>query len=324
MVVDALRDHWLGIFLERPVGFFPVAAVFLLVSGLLETGRQWKSRALRMYGLHLSMALVVVALAGRTSLGREVERAVEHPWETLGAAALLNPQAPLLDLVPLYLLCLVVSPWLLRQFEAGRERVVLGGSFLFWLGAQWGWSVPLPPFSAVMDGAAWQMAYVPGLYLGHLYRVGGLERPAEAKWLRLSLFGLLVALGMLRHGEVFGLQAYVEAIPGWWVRRSEMGPLLVLNLYLWLAFLWLAPGGLGKLVREGRVFVAMGQNAMALVAWQMLVVYVTMIWLPPLYRFTIAGQALVVSFVVGCLVLPVSLGVSWAAMRDRARRHSEI
>lgn len=327
MMIDQLRDHWLSLFTYRPVGFFCAAVVFVFLSGFAAGKfystflshpdpftvyrRVWR-RALQIYGLHLSVTTVAITLAAHTALGREIELAITHPWRALLDSALLHPSVPMLQFLPMYLIFLLFTPWLLRRFQSGQEKPVLAASFLLWLTAQAGVGHEI---------TAWQFLFVPALYLGFLQRTQPLVKPLGTKVLNLALFGLMIALAMLRHAELFSLEAFSSAIPAWWIERSSLGPLVLLNLYLWVAFLWLVPEPLLRLARQGRVFIAMGHNAFAVFAWQVLLFYAFMSWFPQLYRFSILGQALVVCFAVACVVFPFALTVNYLIPASLSKRH---
>jgi len=300
MLLEQLRHLWLADLTHQPLGFFSAAAVFIFLSGYLAGLRmpaQPLRRCFQLYTLHMSLSLVVIALAGITLLGREVEIAITDPWQALLDAALLMPRVPLLNFLPMYLVFLAATPFLLACLEAGREKQVLGVSFAVWLGAQ---SEILP------DLAGWQLLYVIAIYLG----VTPVERPVRTKALNLGLFGCLVALAMLRHASWFGLEAFRESMPAWWVEQSSLGPMVLLNLALWVAFLWLVPEPLCRMARQGRLFIAMGHNAFAMLAWQVLLFYAFMSWFPQRSEFSMGGQALVVCFAVACLVFPVALAIN--------------
>ena len=332
MMMDHLRNHWLSIFTYRPLGFFCAAAVFVFLSGFslakhytrylgapdpFSIYRHLWRRAAEAYGLHLMVTLITLTLAVYTPFGREVEDTVNRPWKALMSSALLNSDAPLLEFLPMYIFFLLCTPWILKRFQSGHEKAILGPSFLLWLAAQFGYSLPMPPFTTVFDSAGWQFLYVTSLYLGFTQATQPLERPQESKSLNLALFGSMTTLVMLRHAEIFGLDVFAQAIPAWWIDRSHAGPLVILNLYLWVAFLWLVPGPLLRLARQGRVFVAVGHYALPVFAWQVLLFYVFMSWFPQLSRYSILEQALVVCFAVVCLVFPVSLFLTTAQPKSR-------
>lgn len=332
MMIDHLRNHWLSIFTYRPLGFFCAVAVFVFLSGFalakhhtryldapdpFSVYRHIWRRAAEAYALHLLVSLITLSLALYVPFGREVEDAVNRPWKTLMSSALLNADAPLLEFLPMYIFFLLFTPWILKRFQSGHERAILGPSFLLWLAAQFDYSMPMPPFTTVLDGAGWQFLYVTSLYLGFRQATQPLEKPQESKTLKLALFGCMTALVLLRHAEIFGLEGFAQAIPAWWIDRSHAGPLTILNLYLWVAFLWLVPGPLVRLARQGRVFAAAGRYAVPVFAWQVLLLYIFMSWFPQLYRYSILEQALVVCFAVACLVFPVNLFLTTNQPRRR-------
>jgi hypothetical protein len=300
MMLEQLRHLWLAEVTHQPLGFFSAAVVFIFLSGYMagmRTPSQPLKRWLQLYALHMSLSLVVISLAGNTFLGREIEIAITNPWRALLDAALLMPRVPLLDFLPMYLVFLAFTPLLLASFEAGREKLVFAVSFGVWLGAQ---------CDVLPDLAGWQLLYVIALYLG----ATPLELPAKTKALNLGLFGCLVALAMLRHADWFGLESFRAAMPAWWVEQASLGPMVLLNLALWVAFLWLVPEPLTRMSRQGRLFIAMGHNAFAMVAWEVLLFYAFMSWFPQLYQYSATGQALVACFAVACLVFPVAFGIN--------------
>lgn len=71
------------------------------------------------------------------------------------------------------------------------------------------------------------------------------------------------------------------------------------------------PELLARLARQGRLLIAIGDNAVAVCAWQVLVFYAFMSWFPRLSQFTMMEQALIVSFAVVCLVYPVVAAVHY-------------
>ena len=340
MMVDHLRNHWLTLFTYRPLGFFCAAAIFVFLSGfavgkhlsryLADANpyrvyhKAWK-RAAFLYALHLMVSAMAVCLARFwpnlvSPFGREIEEALSSPWTALGHSALFYPSAPLLDFLPMYVFLLLWTPWLLRRFQAGRLKTIFVPSFLLWLVTQAGLSIQLPPFTLAFETAGWQFLFVTALYLGFRQHTQPLERPQGTKGLNLSLFGCMVALFMLRHSEVFGLEAFARAIPAWWIDRTSLGPLVLLNLYLWVAFLWMVPEPLQRLARQGRIFIAMGQYSWQVFAWHVLLFYVFMSFFPQLYRYSIWGQALVICFAIVCLIFPISIAMNYVspmAQRDQ-------
>ena len=340
MMIDHLRSHWLTIFTYRPFGFFCAATVFVFLSGYvagkvysrylashdrLQIFTKMWHRASLLYLAHLAMSAITILVTTlspdiATQLGREIELVVASPVHAFLADALFLPTAPLLDILPMYVFFLGLAPFLLRLFQSGQAKPVFAISAVVWTAAQAGYSLPLPPFIGIFDVAAWQFLFVISLYLGFRQFTQPIELPQESKTLNLSLFGCMVALFMLRHAEVFSLQAFSDAIPAWWIEKSTLGPLLLLNLFLWVSFLWLVPAPLLRLARQGRVFIAMGQNSLLVFAWHTLIFYLFLSMFPQLPKYSILGQLVIVCFAVVCLVFPVSLTVNYfvpASVKDR-------
>lgn len=333
MMIDHLRNHWLALFTYRPIGFFCAAAIFVFLSGfavgkhlsrfLADVNphrvyhKAWKRAAL-IYAIHLTLSAMAVCLARFwpnlvSPFGREIEEAVSSPWTALGHAALFYPSAPLLDFLPMYVFFLLGAPWVLGRFQAGQLKAIFVPSLLLWLLSQTGIAIDLPPFTMAFKTAGWQFLFVSALYLGFRQHTQPIERPQGTRALNLSLFGCIIALFLLRHSEVFGLEAFSQAIPAWWIERASLGPLVLLNLYLCVAFLWLVPEPLQRLARQGRIFIAMGQYSLQLFAWQVCLFYVFMSLFPQLYRYSILGQALVICFAIVCLLFPMSIAMNFVS-----------
>lgn len=331
MMIDHVRNHWLTLFTYRPFGYFCAATVFVFLSGYV-TGkvysrylshanrfliftRLWR-RAASIYLVHLAMSAATIVLTilspeVATQLGREIELVVSKPWHAFLADALFMPSAPLLDVLPMYVFFILLAPCLLRLFQSGYGRYALSASGAIWMVAQAGYPLPLPPFVGIFDVASWQFLFVSALYLGFRQFTQPFERPKKTKSLNLALFGCMVALFMLRQADVFSLQTFSDAIPAWWIQKSTLGPLVLLNLFLWVSFMWLVPELLIRLTRQGRVFIAMGQHSLPVFAWHTSLFYLFLSLFPQMQRYSILGQAVIVCFAVVCLVFPVSLAVDY-------------
>lgn len=326
MMIDHLRNHWLTFFTFRPLGFFCAATIFVFLSGFVAGTVYSRSlssprptaiffkcfrRAGLIWLIHILISAAAILITHVASdlvapLGLEIEFAVAEPWEALESAILLMPCAPMLDILPMYVFFLLATPVILRQFHFGRARTVFAISAAIWTLSQIGIAIPLPPFAGIFDTSAWQFLFVSALYLGFRRTVQPIETPEESKSLNLALFGCIIALFMLRHAEVFSLEMFASAIPAWWVNKTKLGPFLVLNLYLWVTFLWLVPTPLRRLAHQGRVFIALGQHSLPVFVWHILLFYLFMSLFPQLQTFSLWGQAVIVSFAVICLIFPVS------------------
>ena len=170
-------------------------------------------RALLVYKYHVAtllFAIVVTATMGgahpllvQASSGHAVLNAV------LGV--LLLHQPPYLDILPLYLILIALTPFAIRAFERGHGLAVLAASGVLWIAA------PISPLVAFFEVAtaaagaadvsgvyrqnfnpfAWQMVYAVGLYLG--WRLANERLPTDALRTRRAahLAALAAVLGIV-------------------------------------------------------------------------------------------------------------------------------
>lgn len=340
MTVDHLRNHWLSFFTYRAAGFFCAAFVFVFLSGYVSgrvysrlipqdgfymlIRRMWW-RVAQLYAVHvlLGTSLVLTAHFAPSfvaSFGREVELLSGSPADAFLATLLLMPCAPILDILPIYIVFLAATPFALLAFYRGQAKLTLLASFAVWALAQAGFSLPLPPYANGFDASSWQFLFLLSLYFGFRQRFQPFEPPANTYHLNLALFGTIVSLFLLRHAEVFSLAPYRDAIPYWWVDKVHCGPLSLLNLLLWVSFLWLVPAPLAAMARQGRVFVLMGRNSLGVFAWHTLLVYLFAACFPRMQGFSMLEQALIVCLAVACLVFPLS----WSASKIHPARSTHF
>jgi len=191
----------LSLYSSQPLGFVSAAEGFVFLSAflvgstyskqLLERGsdhvraRLWK-RAGKLYIAHLALLLfaftVVAAIAvisGRPALRNHLSVYFDSPvWAAIGGPLLLY-QPPLLDILPMYVVFLVLTPPLLQVAARRGWWPLLTVSSLLWLFAQLdgrrlvygkltalaGLSVPIDAFGS-FDWFAWQLVWIAGLWFG--------------------------------------------------------------------------------------------------------------------------------------------------------------
>jgi len=131
---------------------------------------------------------------------------------------LLMYRPPLLDIIPLYIVFCLLSPLIIVLGVRASWRLVLAGSAVLWLAAQFGlrdlvyrWTVSLSPLRVPLNemGAfnlwAWQLLWVCGVYFGVRWAKNELPaaRWAQKFWVPAAFAA--VALCLLRYAEVSGL-----------------------------------------------------------------------------------------------------------------------
>jgi len=145
------------------------------------------------------------------------------PARAIADALLLVYRPPLLDIIPLYLIFLLLSPLTLIVAAKIGWRVVLGGSFAVWLLAQFGLRQALYGFAAHHLGLriplnemgafnlwAWQFMWLLGMWCGARWAKDDLpvEKWARRAWIPAAF--VVATLLAVRYSELRGLN-----LAGW-------------------------------------------------------------------------------------------------------------
>jgi hypothetical protein len=183
------------------LGFVSWAEGFVLVSALLA-GRVWGAllrqrplrvlikriglRSLKLYGYHLALLgvafTIVASIAVHTqepALQGLLDFYLTHRVQAVVGSALLLYCPPLLDILPMYIIFLLLTPLILAGGRRWGWKLVLGLSALLWLAAQFGvrgwvygllathagFPIPLQNLGA-FNLPAWQFLWVFGLWAG--------------------------------------------------------------------------------------------------------------------------------------------------------------
>ena len=186
---------------NQPFGFVSAAEGFIFLSALF-TGRIYlrlaerdgygtmqrklSMRTLRLYGYHLLLlcfaflvAVPIAASGTRPGLHNLLDFYFAGPHRAMIDGALLIYRPPLLDILPMYILFLALTPIVLTITRRIPWKYVVGASFAVWLLAQFGlkqaaytamayrfdYHIPLKNMGA-FDLWAWQFLWVLGLWFG--------------------------------------------------------------------------------------------------------------------------------------------------------------
>ena len=191
-----------SVYVNQPFGFVSSAEGFIFLSALL-TGciyyrvaerrgygvmkRKLLLRTLRLYGYHaLLLALVFIIAVRIAAEGNRPGLAnllsyyfVAGAKHAIVDGALLIYRPSLLDILPMYIIFLLLSPFLLTLGARIGWKFIVPGSFAIWLAAQFGFreaahtfmtrhlgmTIPLDQMGS-FDLWAWQMLWVLGLWCG--------------------------------------------------------------------------------------------------------------------------------------------------------------
>ena len=144
----------------QPLGFVSAAEGFVLLSaymaGIVYSGKAWRqgeeamksaffNRALKLYACQLALLLFAfTVIAGIGLITREDSITgllgffLEKPVVAVLSASLLLYSPALLDILPIYIIFMLISPVILMHGMERGWRGVLWLSLIVWLGAQFG------------------------------------------------------------------------------------------------------------------------------------------------------------------------------------------
>lgn len=248
---------------NQPFGFLSSAEGFVFMSGMLVAQlsihlaqeshnavhtKLWK-RALRIYGYHLLMLVLVFTLAAafavtthRAALYNLLNFYLAHPFTAIAGSALLIYCPPLLDILPMYVVFLALTPSILTIAVRKGWTGILLTSGAIWVMAQFGlrtWvhdhvvrmtglHIPLQETGA-FNLFAWQAIWVLAMWIG--------AKSAEGENPLGKVPGFVVAASVpiclfflgVRHAWL-GSNLTPEAL-GLSLDKWQLGPLRMLNLF---------------------------------------------------------------------------------------------
>ncbi len=237
--VPTLLTPWVN----QPVGFLSASEGFIFLSALF-TGRIYYRllnregpramqrkltlRTGRLYAFHVGLLLLLFVVAARIASGGHTPALYNllHFYFTAGPtraaldSLLLIYRPPLLDIIPLYITFLFISPFVLLITGRGARgwKYLLAASALIWVGAQFGLGralygalahylhvrVPINEMGA-FNLWAWQFMWIFGMWCG--VRWARNELPAQRWAARAWKPGVVVALALLaaRYAQLAGV-----------------------------------------------------------------------------------------------------------------------
>jgi hypothetical protein len=180
---------------------------FSLISNGARVATRAFSRAKTIYVYHMLTFLVLYFTLWGFKLDQEywstwINLYHLSIWRAILTAATFLQQPKFLDVLPMYCLFLVVTPWIIRNFLSQRASLVFAFSAALWLFSQctvWDQVViKLQRHAAVFFGEfnvfAWQALFIGGLYLGHLAFTHSM--PTRPPSRVVTYYAILVALGL--------------------------------------------------------------------------------------------------------------------------------
>jgi hypothetical protein len=194
-----------------------------LVAGIVYTGRLIRvgeaamtrailSRVRTIYVYHALLAFALLALAAAAlRMGYVVPQLaplMQDPGPTMVLALGLSADLEYIDILPMYVVFMALSPLVLRLLHRGYLTAVVCGSVVLWLLAQTGFSEFITSKAQDLIGGegadfaigiyfnllGWQLLFTAGLLIGYLVATGRNPTKAIAAPGREPMFYLAVAL----------------------------------------------------------------------------------------------------------------------------------
>jgi hypothetical protein len=258
--IDHIPENILSYFTLEAFGFFDAAEVFIFISGftaalvygrrLAEKGALYATaqvlrRAWQLYVAHVFLFVIFIAEVSYTATtfknpmyNEEMRVAdfLDEPHVAVVQALLLQFQPTFLDILPLYILMLVIFPVVLFGMQRHPLLVLLPSALLYIAVQVFGIAVPAYPEGHVwyFNPLAWQFLFVGAALLGHARIRGQTTLP----WARLIfpaaavifIAAFLIKLSWTIHGVW-------EPFPGlflkqlWPINKNNLSPLRLVPFY---------------------------------------------------------------------------------------------
>jgi hypothetical protein len=208
--------------------------------------RRLTARAGRLYAYHLALLGIAFTVVARIAIHTKqpslqglLDFYLAHRIDGIIASILLVYRPPLLDILPMYILFLLLTPAVLWAGRRWNWELILSASLLVWAAAQFGIRSAMYtafvhvthvdiPFSALgaFDLYAWQFLWIAGLWVGQgrplLARFGQLPRFALASSLLIAVF-----LCVVRHSHLWEIANAPPWLP--LIDKWHLGPVRILN-----------------------------------------------------------------------------------------------
>jgi len=257
--IDHIPENILSYFTLQAFQFYDAAEVFIFISGYtaaLVYGRtlalqgaifataQILRRAWQLYVAHIFLFVIFIAEVSYTVTTfnnpmyndeMRVADFLEEPHVAIVKALLLQFQPTFLDILPLYILLLVIFPVLLLGLRQQPLLVLIPSFSLYVVVQAVGLSVPAYPEGHVwyFNPLAWQFLFTAGAALG-LRGTTRRHSPPAGAWLLTALvivgIGFIIRLSWTIHG-------ICDSFPGlflrelWPVNKNNLAPVRLVSFF---------------------------------------------------------------------------------------------
>jgi len=258
--IDHVPANVLTYFTLQAVAFFDAAEVFIFISGFTATlvyGRRLVSkgalyataqvlrRAWQLYVAHIFLFVLFVAEVSYTAsvfknpMYNEEMRVAEfldEPHVAVIKALLLEFQPAFLDILPLYIVMLVIFPAVLIGMQRHWLLVIVPSALLYLVVQVFDISVPAYPEGHVwfFNPLAWQFLFVSGAVLGHCAAKGVIPRVVIRVAYPVAAIVFAVTLVIRLSWTIHGLWEPFPALllrELWPVDKNNLAPLRLLPFF---------------------------------------------------------------------------------------------
>jgi len=261
--IDHFPNNILAKFTLQSVMFADAAEVFILISGytagmvygramerhdFLVAGVRVYRRVWQLYVAHISLFMMYLAMvtytAGAFNRSLYAEQFgttsfLNEPGMAVVQALMLRFQPVFMDILPLYIVLLMVLPLVLAGFRS-RPAVVFLPSFALWLAVQFDDRIALSIYPGphrmwFLNPLAWQALFILGVWLGWRNIHGAIPWLSQ-RWLfwlaaALSCAGFLIRFNWTLHGFYDPIPVFVSGKGGWpFLSKTDLGLLRLANV----------------------------------------------------------------------------------------------
>jgi hypothetical protein len=258
--IDHIPENYLNYFTLSAVGFSDAAEVFIFISGFtasLVYGRalvargaliatvQVLRRAWQLYVAHIFLFVIFVAEVSYTVTAFNnpmyneemgVGDFLEHPHIAVVQALVLQFQPTFLDILPLYIVLLLIFPLVLLALRRSVWLVLVPSALIYLTVQVFAFDVPAYPAGSVwtFNPLAWQYLFVLGAVFGQI----DAHRRGPALLLRLAYpLAIVVAAAALVTRLSWAIHGFDEGFPAlflrhlWPVNKSNLAPIRLISFF---------------------------------------------------------------------------------------------
>ncbi|WP_434341499.1 OpgC family protein [Motilimonas cestriensis] len=297
-------NTFLQYFTLQPLGQVGAAEGFIFISGLLAgliysadkySNKQVVSKAVHrawtIYCYHIICLLLVLAVAWiaisiypsardvyQTSMPNFFQAPEHASWLSL---LLLNRPA-YFDILPLYIIFMLVLPAVIIAFRRGYGWLALAVSVALWLSSSWftqtsltGLYQSVSPALGIsvgyFDPWAWQLLFMMGAAIGYGKRQQSINWYASNVPVWIAL--IVVAAIFITHHGVFLSMGIHQGVLYQFADKPELGWLRILNLLLWVYLLGFVISRWPNALNIPGLRL-LGRHSLQVFAWQTLLIFI--------------------------------------------------